>query len=74
MYSILILRVQNKHSSNIYLEHLSNDNDIGRAAICMLPHLVVIHLKYQYLVTENWLRDKDDFNNILIMILLNIVF
>ena len=35
MYSILILRVQNKPSSNIYFKNLFNYNDIDWTAIYM---------------------------------------
>ena len=37
--SILILKVQNKPSRDIYFENLLNDNDIDGAAIYMLPCL-----------------------------------
>ena len=40
MYSILILRVQNKPSSNIYFKNLFNYNDIDWTAIYMWPRLV----------------------------------
>ena len=40
MYSILILRVQNKPSSNIYFKTLFNYNDIDWTAIYMWPRLV----------------------------------
>ena len=40
MFYILILKVQNKTSSNIYLENFFNGNEIDWAAIYMLPRLV----------------------------------
>ena len=40
IYSILILKVQNKPSSNICFENLFNHDDIDWTAIYMLPRLV----------------------------------
>ena len=40
IHYILISKVQNKHSSNIYFENLFNDYNIDWTAIYMLPHLV----------------------------------
>ena len=40
IYSILILKVQNKPSSNIYFENLFNDYNIDWTAIYMFPRLV----------------------------------
>ena len=40
IYSILILKVQNKPSTNIYFENLFNHDDIDGPAIYMLPRLV----------------------------------
>ena len=40
IYSILILKVQNNPSSNIYFENVFNHDDIDWTAICMLPRLV----------------------------------
>ena len=40
IYSILISKVQNKPSSNIYFGNLFNDYNIDWTAIYMLPHLV----------------------------------
>ena len=40
IYSILILKVQNKPSSNICFKNLFNENDIGWTAIYLLPCLV----------------------------------
>ena len=40
IYSVLTLKVQNKPSSNIYLENLFNYHDIDWTAIYMLPRLV----------------------------------
>ena len=39
IYSILILKVQNKPSSNFYFENLFNGNDIEWAKMYMLPSL-----------------------------------
>ena len=40
IYSILILKVQSKPSSNIYFKNLFNYDDIDRTAIHTLPRLV----------------------------------
>ena len=40
IYSILILKVQKKPSSNIFFEILFNHDDIDWTAIYMLPRLV----------------------------------
>ena len=45
---IYFILVQNKPSSNIYFEILFNNNDIGWAAICMLPRLV--YTKYLHAI------------------------
>ena len=54
VYFILILKVQNNSSSNIYFEDFFNHNDIDWTAIYMLPWLVthstyVISLQYKIL-------------------------
>ena len=56
LYSKLILKVQNKHSYNIYFENLFNDNDIDWAAIYMQPHLVthdIFMRSFQYKILNN---------------------
>ena len=40
IYSTLVLKIQNKPSSDIFFENLFNDNDIDRATIYMLSRLV----------------------------------
>ena len=53
---ILILKVQNKPSSNIYFENLFNYNDIDWTAIYMLPHLVTHNTcmrSFQYKILNN---------------------
>ena len=56
LYSILILKVQNKHSSNIYFENLFNHYDIDFISTYMLPRLVM-HNNYmrsfQYKILNN---------------------
>ena len=56
MYSILILKVQNKPSSNIYFENLFNDYNIDWIAIYMLPRLVTYNTymrSFQYKILNN---------------------
>ena len=47
-YSILISKVQNKASSNIYFKNLFNDYNIVWAAIYMLSRLVTYNTFMQY--------------------------
>ena len=56
IHSILILKVQNKPSSNIYFENIFNYNDIYWEAIYMLPHLVTHNTNtrsFQYKILNN---------------------
>ena len=56
IYSILILKVQSKPSSNIYFENLFNYDDIDRTAIYMLPRLVTHNTymrSFQYKILNN---------------------
>ena len=56
VYSILILKVQNKPPSNIYFENLFNDYNIDWTAIYMLPCLVMYNTymrSFQYKILNN---------------------
>ena len=56
IYSTLVLKVQNKPSSNIYFENLFNYNDIDWTAIYKLPRLVTHDTymrSFQYKVLNN---------------------
>ena len=56
IYSILILRAQNKLFSNIYFENLYNDYNIDSTAIYMLPHLITYNTymrSFQYEILNN---------------------
>ena len=56
IYSILILKVQNRPSSNICFKNLFNDNNIDWAAIYMLPRLVTHNTymrSFQYKILYN---------------------
>ena len=58
IYSIFILKVQNKPFSNIFLENLFNDNGTDWAAIHMLPCLVTYNTymrSFQYKIPNNFL-------------------
>ena len=61
MYSILILKIQNKPSSNIYFENLFNYDDADWTAVYMLPR-PVMHNTYmrslQYEILNNILYLK----------------
>ena len=48
IYSILILKVQDKPSSNIYFGNLFNDSDIDWAAIYILPCLATYNTYKRY--------------------------
>ena len=55
-YFILILKVQNKPSSNNYFENLFNDYNIDWIAIYMLPRLVTYNTymrSFQYKILNN---------------------
>ena len=65
IYSLLILKLQSKLSSNIYFENLFNSNDIDCAAIYMLPRLV-LHNSYMRPTT------KHHFKNFMNVTVLNI--
>ena len=63
IYSMLILKVQNKPSSNIYFENFFNDS-VGWAAMYMLPHLVKHNTylqSFQYKILNNILSLKNFF-------------
>ena len=56
IYSILISKVQNKPSSNIYFENLFTDYNIDWTAIYMLPRLVTYNTymqSFQYKILNN---------------------
>ena len=56
VYSILILRVQNKPCSNIYFENLFIYDDIDWTASYMLPRLVMHNTymrSFQYKIVNN---------------------
>ena len=61
IYSILILKVQNKPLSNIYFETFFNDNYIDWAAVCMLPCLATCNTymrSFQYKILNNKFLNK----------------
>ena len=63
IYSMLILKVQNKPSSNICFENFFNDS-VGWAAMYMLPHLVKHNTymqSFQYKILNNILSLKNFF-------------
>ena len=71
IYSMLILKVQNKPSSNICFENFFNDS-VGWAAMYMLPHLVKHNTcmqSFQYKILNNILSLKNFF-----FILLSVIY
>ena len=49
----MILKIQNKPSSNTYLENLFDHDDIDWTAIYMLPHLITHKRSFQYKILNN---------------------